>query len=178
MDSDGITLSKINQSFQHLVVDVIQVEDLTDEASKEYLGKQTMMSDNLAERLVDLIGGRLLHLRYAVDAYQNLEQTINEDLCYDIIKECLITKVVAPINNIIVSTSPESKFIIECFNSSSSKPLFPSEIKKQLQEQEVADPAKVQKVIEDLVNANLLRYNASGRLMWHSKLVEAEMKRQ
>ena len=40
------------------------------------------------------------------------------------------------------------------------------------------NPAEAQKVIDALVLANLLRYNAEEKLVWHSRCIEAEMKTQ
>ena len=51
------------------------------------------------------------------------------------------------------------------------EPLFPSELKKRLYNKGT-DPAEVQKIIDALINANLLRYNANGRLVLHNRLVE------
>ena len=55
------------------------------------------------------------------------------------------------------------------------KPLFPSDVKKLLSDKAV-NPTEAQKVIDTLVNINLLRYNADGELVWHSRFVEAEIK--
>ena len=42
------------------------------------------MSVDLAKRVVDLIGGRLLHLKSAVDVYKN-NSTLGEDLIFNAI---------------------------------------------------------------------------------------------
>ena len=70
VDSDGITLSKINKSLKHPIVDIVEVEDLKNHDAEQYLTERTKMSSNLAKRLVGLIGGRLLHLDCTVDAYR------------------------------------------------------------------------------------------------------------
>ena len=173
VDSDGITLSKINESLKHPIVDIVEVEDLNDHDAEQYLIERTKMSSDLAKRLVSLIGGRLLYLSCAVDIF---EADANEDIMYDRIKEHLSTKVVATIKNIITNTAPVSKRIVECF-CEKSKPLFPSELKKHVDLLNY-DPVEIQKVIDVLVIANLLRYNADGKLTWHSRLVEADMKAQ
>ena len=179
VDSNGIALSKINKSLKHLVVDIVEVRDIMDENAEEYLLKRTNMSNNLAKRLVGLIGGRLLHLTYAVDAYQNLDSDQNEDLAYESIKKHLFIKVIAPVNNVIADTIPLSELIVKHIISCDSKPLLPSELKMYLRSNlKDTKPAKAQTVIDALVNANLLRYNAEGKLVWHSRFVEAEMKIQ
>ena len=103
----------------------------------------------------------------------------SEDLAYDSIKEHLFVKVIAPINDAIVDTAPISELIVKCINLHDSKPLFPSEFKKHICLLEKGiDPAEIQKVINTLVNANFLRYNGDGRLVWHSRFVETEIKAQ
>ena len=171
VDSDGITLSKINESLKHPIVDIVEVEDLKDHDAEQYLIERTKMSSDLAKCLVGLIGGRLLYLSCAVDIF---EAGFSEEILYDRIKEHLSIKVVAPIENIITNTTPISKRIVECF-CENSKPLFPSELKKHIPRY---DPVEIQKVIDVLLYGNLLRYNADGKLMWHSRLVETEMKAQ
>ena len=174
VDSDGITLSKINENFKHPIVDIVEVEDLKDHDAEQYLIERTKMSSDLAKRLVGLIGGRLLHLSCAVDAYQKSETNdISEELVYGKIKEYLFIKVMAPINDVIINTAPVSKSIIKHFDLHDFKPLFPSVLKERLYN---TDPAEAQKIIDILVNANLLRYNADGKLVLHSRLVEAEIK--
>ena len=176
VDSDGITLSKVNETLKRPIVDIVEVEDLKDHDAEQYLIERTKMSSDLAKRLVDLIGGRLLHLSCAVDAYQESQTNdISEESVYDRIKEYLFIKVMAPINNVIISTAPVSELIMEYFGQCDFKPLFPSELKKHLYDKGT-DPAEVQKISNALVNANLLRYNADGRLVLHSRLVEAEIK--
>ena len=160
VDSNGIALSKINRSLKHPVVDIVEVKDVTDENAEEYLLKRTNMSNNLAKQLVGLIGGRLLHLTYAVDAYQNLDSDQNEDLAYESIKEHLFVKVIAPVNNVIADNIALSELIVKCIISHDSKPLFPSELKMYLKSN-LKDkyPTEAQKVIDALVVANLLKYN-------------------
>ena len=173
VDSDGITLSKINEILKHPIVDIVEVDDLKDHDAEQYLIQRTKMSSDLAKRLVDLIGGRLLHLSCAVDVF---EAGVNENMIYHRIKGYLFIKVVAPLKNIIINTAPISKEIVKCF-CDQPKPLLPSEL-KQFTRFTSYDPVEIQKVIDVLLNANLLRYNADGRLMWHNRLVEAEMKAQ
>ena len=179
VDSNGIVLSKIYKTLKHSVVDIVEVEDLKDENAEEYLVNRTKMSSDLAKRLVDLIGGRLLHLTYAVDAYQKLDSDTDEDLAYESIKEHLFVKVIAPVNNVIADTIPLSELIVKCIISHDSKPLFPSELKTYLKSNlKDTDSTEAQKVIDALVLANLLRYNAEEKLVWHSRFVETEMKAQ
>ena len=175
VDSDGITLSKINETLKHPIVDIIEVEDLKDHDAEQYLIERTKMSSDLAKRLVGLIGGRLLHLSCAVDAYQKPETNEDLQLVYDRIKEYLFIKVMVPINNVIISTAPVSELIIKCFGLWDFKPLFPSQLKEHLYNKGT-DLAEVQKTIDILVNANLLRYNSDGRLVLHSRLVGIEIK--
>lgn len=179
VDSNGITLSKINQSLKLPIVDIVEVKDLKDHDAEEYLVKQTYheMSSGLAKRLVGLIGGRLLHLGCAVDVYQKLDRSLSEDLVYDRIKEHLFIKVIVPIKNVIIENAPVSELIIKCFISNNSQPLFPSQLKNDLRHKDIV-PAEAQKIIDALVNANLLRYNANGQLVWHGRFVEAEIKAQ
>jgi len=66
--SDGDVLSLIKQVLGHRLVEVL---DLCDQDAEEYLTKRTDMSVELAKCVVDLIGGRLLHLKSAVDVYKN-----------------------------------------------------------------------------------------------------------
>ena len=179
VDSDGIALSKINKSLKPPVVDIVEVKDLEDKDAEEYLVTQTKMSSDLAKRLVGLIGGRLLHLSYVVDAYQTLGSDLNEDSAYESIKEYLFINIIAPVNNAIIDTTPLSELIVKCVISHDSKPLFPSELKVYLRSNlKDTDPAEAQKVIDTLVLANLIRYSAEKKLVWHSRFVEAEMKAQ
>ena len=179
VDSDGIALSKINKSLKRPLVDIVEVKDLVDEDAEDYLVKQAKMPIRLAKRLVTLIGGRLRHLIHAVDAYQKLDSEPNEDLAYKSIKELLFVKVIAPASNVIIDTAPLSELIIKCIISHDSKPLFPSELKMYLRSNlKDINLAETQKVIDALVLANLLRYNAEEKLVWHSRFVEAEMKVQ
>ena len=178
VDSDGITLSKINESLKHPIVDIVEVEDLNDHDAEQYLIERAKMSSDLAKRLVGLIGGRLLHLSCAVDAYHKTKSNdIGEDLqlVYDKIREYVWIKVITPINTVIISNAPISELIIKYFSQCDLKPLLPSELNKHLYSKGIS-PAEARKTIDVLVNANLLRYNANGRLMLHSKLVEAEIK--
>ena len=176
VDSDGITLSKINESLKHPIVDIVEVEDLKDHDAEQYLIERTTMSSDLAKHLVSLIGGRLLHLSCAVDAYKAKSNDITDlQLMYDSIREYVWIKVMAPINTVIISTAPVSGLIIEYFIQCDLKPLLPSELNKHLCNKGI-NPAEAKKTIGDLVNASLLRYNANGRLMLHSRLVEANIK--
>ena len=171
VDSDGITLSKVNETLKRPIVDIVEVEDLKDHDAEQYLIERTKMSSDLAKRLVDLIGGRLLHLSCAVDAYQESQTNdISEESVYDRIKEYFFIKVMVPINNVIINTAPVSELIMEYFGQCDFKPIFPSELKKHLYEKGT-NPAEAQKIIDVLVNANLLRYNADGKLVLHSRLV-------
>ena len=183
VDSDGIALSKVNKILKHPQIDIVEVKDLVDKDAEDYLVKQTRMSRGLAKRLIGLIGGRLIHLIHAVDAYQKLDSNANEDLAYKSIKEHLFVKIIAPVNNVIIDSAPLSELIVKCIISHDSKPLFPSELKvylkSNLKEEETNyNPAEAQKVIDALVNVNALRYNAEEKLVWHSRFVEAEMKAQ
>ena len=176
VDSDGITLSKINESLKHPIVDIVEVEDLKDHDAEQYLIERTKMSSDLAKRLVSLIGGRLLHLSCAVDAYKaKSNDTTDLQLMYDSIREYVWIKVMAPINTVIISTAPVSELIIKYFIQCDLKPLLPSELNKHLYNKGI-NPAEAKKTIGDLVNVSLLRYNADGRLMLHSRLVETEIK--
>ena len=176
VDSDGITLSKINESLKHPIVDIVEVEDLNDHDAEQYLIERTKMSSDLAKRLVSLIGGRLLHLSCAVDAYHKIKSNDITDLqlIYDSIREYFRIKVMAPINTVIISTAPVSELIIKYFIRCDLKPLPPSELNKHLYDNGI-NPAEAKKTIGDLVNASLLRYNADGRLVLHSRLVEANI---
>ena len=183
VDSDGIALSKVNKTLKHPQIDIVEVKDLVDKDAEDYLVKQTRMSRGLAKRLIGLIGGRLIYLIHAVDAYQKLDSNPNEDLAYKSIKEHLFVKLIAPVNNVIIDSAPLSELIVKCIISHDSKPLFPSELKvylkSNLKEEETNyNPAEAQKVIDALVNVNALRYNAEEKLVWHSRFVEAEMKAQ
>ena len=77
---------------KHPIVDVVEVGDLSDEDAVRYLIKRTKMSDVLAERLVGLIGGRLLHLNCVIDEYQKLETSEDLELAYKEIKWHLYVK--------------------------------------------------------------------------------------
>ena len=180
VDSNGIVLSKINKTLKHSVVDIVEVEDLKDDNAEEYLVNRTKMSSDLAKRLVDLIGGRLLHLACAVDAYQKLNSDTNEYLALKALKSTFLLKsLLRPVNNVIADTIPLSELLVKHIISCDSKPLFLSELKMYLRSNlQDTNTAEVQKVIDALVNANLLRYNAQEKLEWHSRFIEAEMKAQ
>ena len=128
------------------------------------------MSYVLAERLVSLIGGRLLHLNCAIDEYQKLETSEDPELAYQKIKQYLYVKVMAPINNVIISNAPLSELIIKFIISKNFNPLHLSDLKKHLVNKGT-DLAKVQEVVDILVKASLLRYNADGQLLLHSRFV-------
>ena len=175
VDSDGITLSKINGNLKHPIVDVVEVGDLSYEDAVLYLIERAKLINNempdvLAKRLVGLIGGRLLHLNCVIDEYQKLEQKL--ETSKDVQSACekiewhLYVKVMAPINDVIKSNAPLSELIIKFIISKNCVPLFPLDLKKYLS----TDPDEVQKVIDILVKANLLRYNAYGQLLLHSKI--------
>ena len=181
VDSDGITLSKINGNLKHPIVDVVEVGDLSYEDAVLYLIERTKLINNempdvLAKRLVGLIGGRLLHLNCVIDEYQKLEQKL--ETSKDVQSACekiewhLYVKVMAPINDVIKSNAPLSELIIKFIISKNCVPLFPLDLKKYLS----TDPDEVQKVIDILVKANLLRYNAYGQLLLHSEFVKGQIK--
>ena len=78
VDSDGITLSKINRYLEHPIIDidVVEVKNLKEQDAKEYLIVQTKMSSDLAKRLVQSVGGRLLHLIPLLSAFINSQIVI------------------------------------------------------------------------------------------------------
>ena len=174
VDSDGITLCKMKKTLKHPIFDIVEVGDLEEQEAVQYLIERTKMSNDLAKCLVGLIGGRLLHLSYAVDVFKDLESGIREDMVYDRIKEHLFAKIIASMDNSIIHNAPVSKEILEYF-CDNSKPLFPSAIKRYFVSRTNHNPTEIQTGIDDLVYANILRYNADGELMWHSRLAEVEI---
>ena len=63
------------------------------------------------------------------------------------------------------------RLIIKFIISNNFDPFFPSDLKKHFDDKGI-DLAKVQEVINSLVKASLLRYNADGQLLLHSRLVK------
>ena len=160
-------LSLIEKSLGHRLVEVVEVLDLCDQDAEEYLTKRTDMSVDLAKHVVNLIGGRLLHLKSAIDVYKN-NSTLNEDLIFNSIQCYLFASVVAPVDSMVLDKAPYSTHIIRSI--ASKGPLFPSELKKLVCTNTIK-PSDIQNAINDLVKAKLLRYTSDGKLTWHSKLV-------
>ena len=168
--SDGDVLALVEQTLRHRMVDVVEVDDLNDKEAEGYLNRSTgdRIPNQLAKRLVNLIGGRLLHLNYTLDIYYENDDC-NEDEIYDMVKNRLYSTVAVTADNAVVDNAPTSEYIIKCIVTNG--PLFPSDLKKGIGAKTDLKCPKVQETINHLVNANLLRYQADGRLTWHNKFV-------
>ena len=169
--SEGDVMSLVENTLNHRLVEVVEVGDLDDEDAERYLMKCShgKMSDHFVKRLIDLIGGRILHLTFAADAYlQNSD--CDEDVIFEIVQKRLYSIVAVSADNAVVDNAPVSEHIIKCITSKG--PLYPSQLKKLIAvDQKGASSDKVQDAIANLVRANLLRYQGDGRVTWHNKFV-------
>jgi len=167
--SDGDVLSLVEKTLKHRLVEVVEVDDLNDEEAEGYLVKNaSRMPNQLTKRLINLIGGRFLHLNYALDIYYE-NDNCSEDEIYDMVRDRLYSTVAVTAVNAVVDNAPTSEHIIQSI--ATNGPLFPSELKKGIDDKTDMKRAIVQETINHLVNANLLRYQADGRLTWHNKFV-------
>ena len=167
--SDGDVLSSIEETLKHRLIEIVEVDDLNDEEAERYLVKNaSLMPNQLVKRIVSLIGGRLLHLNYALDIYHE-NDNCSEDEIYEMIRNRLYSSVAVSADNAVVDNAPTSEYTIQCI--ATNGPLFPSELKKNIGDKKDINPAKVQETINNLISCNLLRYRSDGRLIWHNKFI-------
>jgi len=169
VDSEGHVMSLIKQTTsKHRLAEVVEVLDLSNEDAEEYLIKCSNMSGQLARRLVDVIGGRIVYLSSAVDVYMN-NTNLSDDMIFKKIWQHFYVSIVENAVNVFLNNTLTSKTLIKQILLRG--PLFPSEMKNF---SFPTDPIAVQGVINDLIKAGLLRYRADGKLTWHSKFVATE----
>ena len=166
--SDGNVMSLVEESFKHRFVKVVEVGDFSDEEAEKYLTRCANVPDHFAKRLVNLIGGRLLHLNFAINIYHE-NADCNEEVVFETIKKQFYSSVAACADDAVVDNAPISELIIKFI--ASKGPLFSSKLKTLIRAGKSTHCSKVQDVIQSLVNANVLRYQADGRLTWHNKFV-------
>ena len=136
---------------------------VSDEQSIRFL-LQNGVEEAMAKSLVDVMGGRIVHLQSAVVL---LEGGGWNDI--HMIKWKLFSKILNAQTNFIMGSKPESEKIIEML----------SKIENVLVSH-LFDKAEDQKrmitVFQEMVNNNTLRYWENGFVTWHSRIQENEFK--
>ena len=121
------------------------------------------MPETLAIRVVELTGGRLIHLIQAVKTHF-VNSTLSEDLQMEEIKKFLYAKNIdGPLSSLKSNSVIGEKIVRYILSNGATSPL---ELRDAFEDDEA-----ILKAIECLVEANLFRYTADGLLSWHSRIV-------
>ena len=154
---------------------VVEVLDVSDDDAKDYLISKGMPK-NLASRVVELTGGRLIHLIQAFVIFRN--SALSEDDQMKKIEAFLYEKNISgPLIHLELNSTIGKKIVKYILSNGDTDPHVLMKVLKG-----TCNDEAVLKTIKSLVQANLFRYTATGRITWHSRLVRnavlTEMKSQ
>jgi archaellum biogenesis ATPase FlaH len=153
------------------LADTVEVVDISDDEALEFLSNS--IPNKLAQRIVELCGGRFVHLLLAEARYCKLQEAGVEDISvlYNSIRDHLVvTNVELNLTTLFKRSNEErqllKRILQEVFKDEVPKSLqaIARKLKTNLQSIEVA--------VNLLVSSNLLRFTHGGAVVYNSKLVK------
>lgn len=165
--------SRANRSLK-----VVEVLDISDKDARKFLMDKGV-EEAVAEKIVGLVGGRFVHLRRSMillEFYKTLDinnsiQNIEKDLFGLIIEKQKVA---------INLCKPHSEKLLQLISKQPS--VSPGEFIEKISCVQEKDDAKFEEInyaqdkakkcINEMVSANIFRYNAEGVLVWHGKSPE------
>lgn len=146
-------LSAMNRALMY------EIGDVCDEKALEYLMNNDVCEDT-GRKLVECIGGRIIHLESCVVLMQ-IEGWNAEDVC-ERAKSSLFERILNGQKLAISRTWPESGKILKVL--ASNRYIVPAELLKEIGSHEL------DKALEKLIDANILRYTEKGHVTWHGRV--------
>jgi len=151
-------LSATNRGF------IYEVGDVHDDDAFRYLVNNGV-HESLAEKLVDSIGGRMVHLESCIQLMGMYQE--DKDIFEKII-ESLFSRDLNAQRLFIAKHKPESKAILEVISKEGY--IDPAKLLEVLG----MEIDKAHEVLAGLIDANILRYNVKGVVTWHGKIQATE----
>ena len=162
VSSEGNIVPVLNEHSYMTRSIILEIGDISDEQAMEYL-LQRGVPVSISKEVVNYVGGRLVFLETCVKALAK-EDKINQDSMKRIRKifALQITKQAA----VIEKLQPISGEVLKKLSAISWLGDF-------LKGPKATD---VERTIQSLVAANVLRYDVRGNVMWHSRIQEQQFK--
>ena len=178
VSSEGSVIPLIKKSSSRSrMAKIVEVVDIPDDKALQYL--MYAVPKELAEKIVPLCGGRFVHLLSAMLEYESVKRKNidNIDIQFKYIKDFLLVHYVKRDMESVQTYPPNKrtlqKVIMNYVLSAGS--IGEHAVKKVPVD---ADAASIKNEIDNLVSANLLRYQSDGSVIFHSRLVEWSMRNE
>lgn len=170
VSSEGNIMPLINKtSARTRMAKVVEILDIDDDDAVQYLSARGF-SEDTAEKVVKHVGGRFVYLKKAAEI-RRLNPTLDGDTLLRNIKSELYSSYVNPGVMEMGYHRDKAKIIIDR-SLRESTPLDPQTLRKDLKGDELTEMVAA---IKCLVKENILRYDADGKLTWHSRLVHGAL---
>ena len=163
------------------ITSVQEIMDISEKEAKAFL--MTVMTKDVAEKVVSTTGGRIIHLIQAISIYRQTESLVERKELPDIINRCLMSRFIKySITEIKKQpTCRQEMAIIEYLSSQGITAQDGVDVEtldlscNQWQKEKDGEQ-KVAKAVEHLISVNVLRYKEDGTVAFHSRLVERYVK--
>ena len=166
VSSEGTIMPHLKRLSAANRASVYEVNDVTDEEATAYLIKREVPKDK-AENVVKCVGGRLVYLQSCLDLFKSDDVLKGDELCEGITR-ALFSRVLSGQKSLIMKRMPESQIILS--ELISHKHASPSELICK-----TTDKIKMDEVIQEMVEENIIRYDAEGNVKWFGKIQEEEL---
>ena len=180
VSSEGSVLPHLNStSSKTRIMYVDEIMDISENQAKAFL--MTKMSEDVAQKVVSVTGGRVIHLIQALAIYSQEKDRVDRRCLPDIIESALMSRCNQS-SLIEIMKQPTCAMEIKII-----KHLAAQGITSQVGGGGAAIPSLVEvhgmqkkdivaKAVEHLLSINVLRYKKDGRVAFHSRLVEKYVK--
>ena len=149
-------LSATNRGF------IYEVGDVRDDDAFRYLVRNGVQ-ESLAEKLVERIGGRMVHLESCIHLLQTYQEDKEKDMLEKITTD-LFSRILSAQHLFIEKYKPESEAILEIISEEDY--IDPAKLLKDAG----MEKDKVHEVLAGLIDVNILRYNVKGFVTWYGKI--------
>ena len=144
---------------------VVEVVDVSPQDSKTFLCDQGMPK-GLADKVVEHVGGRLIHLRQAIDTHR-VNSTLSEEKQYEEIVKVLHARYISAALKYLVSSSVARGVVKYMLDHNGE--VAPTTVHQALMNEGKCEA--IWDTIDQLIKVNVLRYTCGGHLAFHSELI-------
>lgn len=143
---------------------IYEVGDISDAEATTYLMKNQVAKDT-AKEVVKCVGGRLVDLQSCVERINDAEKS--GDIC-QYIQTTLFSRVLSGQKSTAIKGMPESLVVMNelVAHNDVSPPELISKAKSK---------DKMDRVIQQMIDENIIRYDVRGNVKWYGKMQEREL---
>ena len=176
VSSEGKVMPIIEEATgRTLLKDILEVGDIDDGDAVYYLVDRFSIPQTMATNIVEITGGRFFHLNKAAELLTRprLLTLSNEDKLKQI--ELYLSKDVKH-DVLVVLLKNDVQIVLSVLNELSKNNVL--DRWDTLKRCNAEERASKDKVLNDMIEVNVLRYQSDGKLTWHSKVAEAVIRKK